>query len=177
MQILYLDTETTGLLAPHGANITKQPYIIDIGIIIANDDDGEIKETGRFSTLVKPPVSIPEEVVRLTGIDDLIVADAPVFVDIFQEFKQVISSADYLVAHNAAFDTSVIKYELQRNNLTMHLPKIVCTVEEFRPFFGYNPNLIEVYKFVLGRELQEEHRAVSDAFNLYEICRKEGIPC
>ena len=61
-----VDLETTGIGA-------KKEKITEIAMVKAVD--GQVTDT--FHTLINPHRKIPEEIVKLTGIDDEMVKDAP----------------------------------------------------------------------------------------------------
>lgn len=179
MKVIYFDTETTGLIKKGVKDLSKQPYIIDIGAVIVEvNEDGEEKiET--FESLVKPPVNLEEKITKITKLTDDDLADAPAFADIIPELKKVFDNCNYLVIHNAAFDCGMLRNELKRNNALTDFPKpknVICTVEEFTPLFGRYPKLTEVWELVFHTTLDEKHRALSDAMDLYKICKHEGIP-
>lgn len=169
--IAYLDTETTGLLKPPAAPLDEQPYVIDIGIVLVQA--GEV--TAKVSQLIKPPVPIPLEITKLTGISDLELSGAPSFSDYAGELKSVLEGCEMIVAHNAAFDLGVLGYEFCRAGVEIKFPPALCTVEEFYPLFGRRAPLTELYETVLGVTLDEKHRALSDALDLWEICKKTGV--
>lgn len=174
MKVIYFDTETTGLIKKGIKDLSKQPYIIDIGAVIV--EDGKMTT---FESLVKPPVSLDEKITKITKLTDEDLADAPAFPDIIPELKKVFEGCDCLVIHNAAFDCGMLRNELKRSNALSDFPKpknVICTVEEFTPLFGRYPKLTEVWELVFHTTLDEKHRALSDAMDLYKICDHEGIP-
>lgn len=86
------DLETTGLSC-------RSDHIIEFGAVkIANGTELE-----RLQLYIKPPVSIPASITRLTKIDDHKVAKAPALQDAFLTIKNFIGDS-VLVAHNAKFD-------------------------------------------------------------------------
>ncbi|MEX1376367.1 MAG: PolC-type DNA polymerase III [Eubacteriales bacterium] len=96
------DLETTGLYAD--SNV-----IIEIGAV--KIENGKIIDT--FSTFVDPKRSIPQEVQKLTGISNSMVAGAPAedeAVPKFIEFAQ----GSVLAAHNAEFDMGFLKAACKR---------------------------------------------------------------
>lgn len=179
---IILDTETTGLLLPSGAELEQQPYIIDIGMVIAVKVGDELT-TATYSQLVKPPVPLQEKITKITGITDDMLKDQPAFVDVLPKIIELLSSADTLIAHNAKFDVGMLTNEVKRAYHTnpslakqFKLPKnIICTVEEFQGVFGYKPKLTEVWEYVFQNTLDEQHRALSDAMDLFKICSEVGL--
>ncbi len=98
------DLETTGLnSSPSSGNMDR---IIEIGAykIVG----GEIKES--FNTFVNPCRKLTDEIIGLTGIEQYMVDDAPVYEKVMPDFFKFISGC-YLVGHNAAnFDYKFIDY-------------------------------------------------------------------
>lgn len=97
-----VDLETTGG-APGRAKITE------IGAVRVRG----MRVVERFSTLVNPERPVPEVVRELTGIDDAMVADAPLIDEALPEFC-AFAGGDVLVAHNAPFDLRFLNYERRR---------------------------------------------------------------
>lgn len=97
-EFIVFDIETTGL-SPLNNHITE------IGAIRVKG--GEVLEV--FNTFVNPGVHIPQEITRLTGITDEMVADAPPISEALPRFLEFIGDR-MLIAHNAGFDTGFIRY-------------------------------------------------------------------
>lgn len=99
---IFLDTETTGL-HPLGGD-----RIVEIGAVEVIDE----KPTGNnFHYHINPERSIPAEVVKIHGIDDDSVKDAPIFPAIAESFIEFIKGAEVII-HNAPFDVGFINAEL-----------------------------------------------------------------
>ncbi|MGH9916841.1 MAG: 3'-5' exonuclease [Pyrinomonadaceae bacterium] len=97
-----VDVETTG---------TKSPLsrITEIGAYKVSN--GEIVD--EFQTLVNPQAPIPPFIVSLTGITEKMVADAPVFSEIADDWLSFVGFTP-IVAHNAQFDLGFINHEISR---------------------------------------------------------------
>lgn len=92
------DLETTGASSKTGAAITEFGAVKLVG--------GEVVD--EFTTLVNPERKIDSFVIRLTGITNEMVADAPTIdeaLPLFEEFAE----GSVLVAHNARFDCSFVE--------------------------------------------------------------------
>jgi DNA polymerase-3 subunit alpha (Gram-positive type) len=145
------DIETTGLSA-------RNDRITEIGAVrIVN---GEIIET--YSQLVNPCVEIPENIVKLTGIDNNMVSDKPTIENILPNFIDFVGDS-ILVAHNATFDTGFLREAIVRINREFESP--VCdTLQLSRVLF---PTLKNHKLHTLAKHLKIElinhHRAVDDA--------------
>ena len=98
---IVLDTETTGFDPRTGDRM------IEVGCIEIED----LLPTGRtFHTLVHPERLIPPDAVRVHGITDEKVRDAPKFRDVVHDLMGFIGDAP-VIAHNAAFDRAFIDHE------------------------------------------------------------------
>ena len=95
-EIVAFDIETTGLYS-------DRDRIIEIGAVLLSG--GEVTE--RFDTFVDPGRPIPEEIVRLTGINDGMVSGAPGEAEALRRFLDFCGGRP-LVAHNADFDTGFL---------------------------------------------------------------------
>src|SRR5438874_9348050 len=100
--IAFVDLETTGMAAS-GDRITE------VGIVRV-DDASRVSE---WSSLVNPERSIPAGVQALTGITNMMVANAPTFARIADEVAERIAGCVF-VAHNARFDYGFLKHEFGR---------------------------------------------------------------
>lgn|GEM_PF-341166 len=122
---------------------------------------GEI--TGRFEQLVNPGSPIPPYVSRITGITDEMVADKPPFAEVLADFVEFAGDA-VLVAHNAAFDVTVLDTGCrQLLGRSLDLPYL-CTVELARRTW---PELRRVALDYLTEHFElkadDRHRALADA--------------
>ncbi len=102
-EFIVFDIETTGL-----SHINDR--ITEIGALLISG--GEIKE--RFSSFINPHIPIPDKIVKLTGITDDMVADAPDESVVVKQFLDF-AGGRMLVAHNANFDVSFIRTVAERN--------------------------------------------------------------
>ncbi len=104
MRLIMLDTETTGLSPLNGDRM------VEIGAIEVLHRTVQPQRV--FHHYLNPGRSIPQEVVRIHGIDDAKVRNAPRFADIAEDFLAFIDGAT-LVIHNASFDLGFIMNELR----------------------------------------------------------------
>ncbi len=101
---IVLDTETTGFDPRTGDRL------IEVGCIEILD----LLPTGRtFHRYVHPERSIPEDAIRVHGITDAKVKDAPKFAEIVIDLMDFIGDAP-VIAHNAQFDRNFIDHECGR---------------------------------------------------------------
>jgi len=104
--IVVFDTETTGL--------SPLSHVVELGA--AKLQCGRMVDT--FVSLVKPPVSIPEKVVRIHGIGNAMVRHAPPFKAVAHRFREFVKGS-ILVAHNASFDLKVLSINFQRRGIPL----------------------------------------------------------
>ncbi len=95
-----LDVETTGG-SPAGSSLTE--------VAAARYRGGEM--LGTYQTLVKPDERIPPFITALTGISDLMVADAPTTGAMLPSFLEFLGGA-VIVGHNVRFDLSFLNHAL-----------------------------------------------------------------
>ena len=155
-----VDVETTGGNA-------QWNRVTEIGAVRVRN--GEIIE--EWSSLINPQRRIPGNIVSLTGITDDMVADAPLFADVADEFREFLDKAVF-VAHRAKFDYSFIKSEYERIGEELRCPTL-CTVAESRRHFPGLPsyslaNLSTHFEI----SLESHHRALCDARATAEILIK-----
>lgn len=101
---IVLDTETTGFDPKTGDRL------IEVGCIELQD----LLPTGRtFHRFVNPERTIPPDAIKVHGITDDKVKDAPKFAAIVDDLFEFIGDAQ-LIAHNANFDRNFLDYELNR---------------------------------------------------------------
>lgn len=101
---IVLDTETTGFDPKTGDRL------IEVGCIEIHD----LLPTGRtFHRLVNPERLIPPDAIRVHGITDDKVRDAPKFKDITVDLMEFIGDAP-VIAHNAGFDRAFLNHEFGR---------------------------------------------------------------
>jgi len=154
-----VDIETTGGRA--GSH-----KITEIGIV--KMVNGEVVD--QWQTLLNPQRHIPSMITRLTGINDDMVADAPLFIDIADKLEEFTENCVF-VAHNVNFDYGFIREEFARINRNYKRPKI-CTVQEMRKHFKGLPsyslaNLTQHFDI----SMQRHHRALSDAVAAAELLK------
>jgi DNA polymerase-3 subunit epsilon len=105
MTFVVVDLETTGFRPHHGDEI------IAIGAVKV--DKARADSTSRFHTLVRPQGTIPDVVVRLTGITEELVQSAPPLAEALQSWLEYTRS-HILVAYGAGLDASFLKVGLKK---------------------------------------------------------------
>lgn len=151
MNYAIVDIETTGGHASANG-------ITEIAVYI-HDGERVIKH---FETLINPKKPIPGFITSLTGIDDAMVADAPVFEEIADVLFELLNEPVF-IAHNVNFDYSFVKHQLKQCGYDLTAKKL-CTVRLGRKIFPGLPS------YSLGNlcrsleiNIQNRHRAGGDA--------------
>ena len=146
-----VDLETTGG-NPKNSRITE--------IAIYKYDGNKIIE--EFQSLVNPCIDIPYNITKLTGINDEMVENAPMFKDLIKEIDRITKDAVF-VAHNVNFDYNFLRSEYNRAGHSFKRKKL-CTVRLSRQLIPGK------YSYSLGRlcesegiPLHDRHRAAGDA--------------
>ena len=113
--IVFLDTETTGLYPP-------RDKIVEIAII---DSDGKTL----LNTLVNPERKIPLEVINIHGIDNEMVKGSPTIEDLEPQLIEILSGKK-LIVYNLNFD---IKFLPQR--IVTSIKEKHCCMLRFAPVY------------------------------------------
>lgn len=152
------DLETTGASAGK-AGITEIGAVKVVG--------GEVVD--RFSSFINPERTIDPFVVRLTGITDAMVADAPLAADVMPRFEEFVEGS-VLVAHNASFDCSFVAAAREAEGMDP-LPTPVLDTLKLARFLvpGLPRYRLASLAAHFGVRQAPNHRALSDAAATAEI--------
>ncbi|WP_462157432.1 exonuclease domain-containing protein [Pseudoalteromonas sp. GB56] len=133
------------------------------------------KEVARWHSLINPQRHIPRYITELTGIDNTMVAQAPVFEQQAQSLWQFLQGAIF-VAHNVNFDYGFLRAEFARTDRTLSLPKL-CTVRLARKYLpGHESYSLGKLCAALDIDLQGHHRAMNDTLatvHLFELIQQQ----
>lgn len=151
MEYAIVDIETTGGYAAGG-------HITEIAIRIF---DGR-KVTDQFDSLIRPERNIPLYITALTGIDNDMVYDSPLFEEVAEEVLALLQGRIF-VAHNVNFDYSFLKYHLEEAGYKYTAQKL-CTVRMARKIKpGLRSYSLGPLCGSLAIPLENRHRAGGDA--------------
>ena len=190
MKALIFDTETTGMVQfrkpPEDAS---QPDLIQLGLLLVDTADWSAK--ARVSTLVQLPegARIDQGAFEAHGISEEDCAQFGVVSAVACSlFNQACLQADIIVAHNLAFDASIMKTALYRLGNKPHRfdgRQQVCTKEystdvlKLPGKYGYKwPTLAEAYTHYTGLEIEGAHDALVDTEACLAVFRglvQEGV--
>lgn len=84
------------------------------------------EERLRWESLVQPREHVPFFIRRLTGIDDRMLRDAPIFPEVVRTVETLTRATQSLVAHNVRFDMTALSHEFARTGLVFERSTL-CT--------------------------------------------------
>lgn len=167
---LILDTETTGL--------GGDAEICEITVI---DSHGNTL----LNSLVRPTKSIPDEVIRIHGITNEMVADAPTWRELHDDFLQLVgNSGRPLVIYNAEYDVRLLIQSAHA--LGFSFPhswpsgyNIHCAMQAYAEFHGAWDNYRQAYKWQkltsaaarFGIPVDGAHRSLADCLMTLGVIR------
>lgn len=141
-----LDVETTGLNP-------REDHLIEVAIV--RFDYEQILE--EWSTLVRPPIKIPEFTKRLTGIDDEMVANAPLIEDIADIVRSKIND-EPIMGHFIFFDIGFLReHGIDFPNTELDTCQLTQALLHNEPSYS-----LEILVEKLGLTQPNAHRALDD---------------
>ena len=165
MNFVIVDVETTGG-SPKQSKITELAMYKYDGVEIVDE----------FSSLINPEQEIPEFIVRLTGITNASVKNAPKFFEIAKEVIEFCEDSIF-VAHNVSFDYGMFRSEFKTLGYDFRKPHL-CTVVASRHILpGYDSYSLGKLTRQIGIQIVNRHRAGGDALataKLFEILHKKN---
>jgi DNA polymerase-3 subunit epsilon len=180
MNVLFFDTETTGLNKPKlPPTHPSQPMPVQLGMKL---DDGSRKERGAVNFMIKThgQWTVDPKAAKITGIDNKLADEFGVeLIAAYEVWLDSVSAADALVAHNAAFDITVMRRAGQvyaeQTGTTYEDPfankKVICTmlasmnIVRAKPKRNGQwkwPKLEECMQFFFGESIEGAHDALVD---------------
>jgi len=146
-----VDVETT-----HGDPM--QGHIIELAVIV---HDGE-RELEAWSSLVRPRTPLPAFIRRLTGIEERMLVDAPIFPEVAKNLMELTRDR-LMVAHNIRYDMTSLEHEFARTGLVLQRDTL-CTEKLSRQLVPdlTHYNLGSLCRY-FGIPFEGHHRALNDA--------------
>ena len=150
-----IDTETTGL-DPRKARVIELA-----GVRLSA---GKLDAGASFRQLLRPGgEAIPAETTRIHGIDNAMVAEAPVFADVWPRFSAYLGQA-VVIGHTVGFDLAMLKRECELAGLPWVRPRTLDTrllAQIAAPELA--GHALEKLAAWLGVDVVERHSALGDA--------------
>lgn len=161
LTFIAFDTETTG----------KYPLESEI-CEIAGVKFIDGKPNDVFSSLIKPTRRMSDEVIKIHGITNEMVDDAPPIKDVIGKFHQFIGETT-LVAHHAPFDLGFISVAFEDAGLSLPKTPVVCSSRLSRTVITDSENhKLQTLIPHLGLTKGSAHRATDDAQACGELLLK-----
>lgn len=154
---IFYDTETTGIRS-------DKDRIIELAAFDPLNDRS-------FEKLINPGCLIPADATAIHKITNEMVAQAPPFVEVIEDFIDFCSGDVILIAHNNdSFDYHFLKNEFERNQLPMPNWKFLDSLKWAR---RYRPDLPR-HTLQFLREMYQippnnAHRALDDVIVLHQV--------
>lgn len=122
----------------------------------------------QFISLINPEKPIQEFVVKLTGINNKMLRNAPKFYEVAKRIVEITKDC-ILVAHNATFDYRILRTEFERLGFDF-FRNTLCTVELSQNLIQNQPSysLGKLTKS-LGIPITDRHRANGDALATVQL--------
>jgi DNA polymerase-3 subunit epsilon len=154
-----VDLETTGV-RPETDAMTE--------IAILRVENG--RETGRWQSLLNPGRAIPSLIVRLIGISDAMVADAPPFAAVADTVAGQLADCVF-VAHNARFDHAFLRHAFLALGRPFD-PPVLCTLRLARKLYpDHARHGLDALIARHGLACAMRHRAMGDVDALWQFVR------
>ncbi len=172
--ILFFDTETDGMVdfkAPSTAH--HQPHLVQLAAMLT-DENGRVLRA--ISQIVRPTRwVIPDEIAKIHGITtDIALAYGCRLQESVEWFRNSLDDCDMVVAHNIKFDRIVMdvasynysgiksfNYKEKEIYDTMAEGTNLCKLPGRYGKFKW-PKLVELHKFLFGKEFDGAHDALED---------------
>ena len=155
LDAVVIDTETTGL-------DPRKARVIELAAVRLSA--GKLDAGGSFRQLLRPGGdSIPADTTRIHGIDDAMVAQSPLFADVWPGFSSFLGQA-VVIGHTVGFDLAVLKRECELAGLPWMRPRTLDTrllAQIAAPeLAGYTLEKLAAW---LGVEVADRHSALGDS--------------
>ena len=153
-EYVVFDFETTG----------NKPYsakIVQIGALLISN--GSVIDT--FESYVNPEMRIPEDVIKIHGITNDIVKDAPTIKEILPKFLSFIKNKTLVGYNIGSFDLNVLYSELPDDNFE-------CDYVDVRYLDHKDNGTLESFCAKMSIVNQNAHNALSDCYATNEIFAK-----
>lgn len=170
MQYIAFDFETSGL--PEGRRFVTPDTIDQFDSCRAVSLSGaRFSSRGRlidtFDAIIYPEnFQISQDSIDIHGItQEMAMIHGKPFTEVFTGFLKFIGNTKVLVAHNAKFDSSVLRSEMIRHNLNLTLLDditFVCTHELYKERFLKTIKLVDLYENIFGECFDNAHNSLAD---------------
>lgn len=163
---LILDTETTGL---HRGEICQIAIIDDAGKLLMHE-------------YVKPVNGIPDDAMRIHGITNQMVADAPGWAQIAPKVREIVTGRD-VVIYNAVYDRKMMHQSAEACGIEKvdwkELANFWCAMEAYAEWYGDWNDYFKNYRYQkltdaaqrFGVNTLEAHSALADCLMTLSVIK------
>lgn len=181
MNVMILDTETTGLPIVKKFNIYHDPKkleyyndsrMIELGYSIYSLDKIKLIDV---CNIIKPDSFVISNS-HIHGITQSEALNGKPISEVLNTLNMYIDNVGAIIGHNIMFDISIILSECYRYGFIELANKImqkqiICTMKMGKQYLGINksPSLLVLYRSLFKKYVQQTHRAMDDV-NLCAEC-------
>jgi DNA polymerase-3 subunit epsilon len=160
--LVFLDLETTGI------NIASD-RIVEIALlkILPNGDEEE------KVMLINPEMPIPEASIRIHGITDSKVQNAPTFKEVAKNLARFLEGCDLAGFNSNRFDIPLLAEEFLRAEVDIDFKKRKFVDVQAIFHKMEKRTLTAAYKFYCSKELTDAHSAMADTRATYEVLKAQ----
>lgn len=168
MCYLAWDTETTGLpmsrqpATPDNIHLFDQCRIVSLAFVMYSTKGRELSS---YHAIVYPD-TFAVTATEIHGIShDHALMYGKLFEEVYNDFIKAMKGC-ILVAHNSHFDENALFSECYRRGLSVEPFKamnFICTLDLVKDRYLKPKKLVEIYKELVGKELENAHNALADA--------------
>lgn len=155
--IVAFDTETSGAYP-------LESEIIELGAV--KWQNGQI--IGKFQTLLKPTKPLVVENIRIHGITNEMVAEAPAMKEQILKFCEFIDGC-ILLAHHAPFDLGFLTLDIEKENLIFPKNIHLCSSLLSRSLLTTTNHKLQTLVKELNLAGGDAHRAYDDAYACLQV--------
>lgn len=158
--VVAFDTETSGAYP-------LESEIVELGAV--KWFEGKI--IGKFQTLLKPSKPMTEENIKIHGITNEMVADAPKMQSEIIKFCDFIDGS-VLLAHHAPFDLGFVTIDIEKNKLRLPDTYNLCSSLLSRALLTTTNHKLQTLIKELNLVGGDAHRAYDDAYACLQVLFK-----
>ncbi len=160
--VVFLDLETTGI------DIVKD-RIVEIALLKVKTDGTEEELLQR----INPQKPISEEAIRVHGITNEDVADAPTFKEVAKNLAKFLEGCDLAGFNSNRFDIPLLAEEFLRVDVDIDFKKRKF-IDVQAIFHKMEQRTLEAaYKFYCNKPLVDAHSALADTKATYEVLKAQ----
>jgi DNA polymerase III subunit epsilon len=160
--LVILDLETTGI------NIASD-RIVEIALLKIHPNGDEEEKV----MLINPEMAIPESSVRIHGITDAKVQNAPTFREVAKTLARFLEGCDLAGFNSNRFDIPLLAEEFLRVDVDIDFKKRKFVDVQAIFHKMEKRTLYAAYKFYCGKELVDAHSAMADTRATYEVLKAQ----